>query len=45
MLADTSEEQERSRERGSAQENRVGILTGCSVPEGEESTALNRGTG
>ena len=43
--ADRREEQKRSRGRGSAREGRVGILTGYSAQEGEESGALNRGTG
>ena len=43
--ADRREEQERVSGRGSAQEGRVSILTGYSEPEGEESRALNRGTG
>ena len=43
--ADRREEQKRSRGRGSAREGRVGILTGYSAQEGEESGALNTGTG
>ena len=43
--ADKREEQKRSRGRGSALEGRVGILTGYSALEGEESGALNTGTG
>ena len=43
--ADKQEERKRLRGKGSAWEGRVGILTGYSAPEGEESGALNTGTG
>ena len=43
--ADKREAQKRLRGKGSAWEGRVGILTGYSAPEGEESGALNTGTG